>query len=290
MTASRLPRPLAPALLLWGLGAILVPLPALAQAGGGGAETEARAPEERRGAAPLPLVFLRGETLHYSGDFGVFGKVGTGTLAVRDPVCHEGRPAVRLDFSFQGRVMLMTIRDRTLSVVDLEHHHSLRYEKEERHPMGTREERVAIYPQARMWEPEGDVARALHAAHPLDELSFIYLARSVRLAEGEMREFDLHFDPARSPVRLRDRGMERVQVPAGTFETRVVEMEVRDPTRFGEAGRVVLNITDDQARIPVRIASAMPVVGSLVMVLESMERGGSPLRPGTLRCGAGASG
>jgi hypothetical protein len=279
---------IAPVLLLGGLGAMLVP-PEVGGPGGtaperAGGEVAATAPTALPDTAPA-LVFLRGETLHYAGDFGVFGKVGTGTLAVRNPECHEGRPVVRLDFSFQGRVMLMSIRDRTLSLVDLEHHHTLRYEKEERHPMGTRDERVAIYPGAGLWEPEGGVAKALHAPNPLDELSFIYLARSVRLSDGEMREFDLHFDAERSPVRLRDRGRERVRVPAGTFDTRVVEMEVRDPSRFGETGRVVLHLTDDQARVPVKITSAMPVVGQLVMVLESMERGGAPLGPGAVRCG-----
>ncbi len=269
------PFPIAPALLLGGVGALLwwAPLPV----GGAGL---APAPED-----PPALLLLRGEALHYTGDFGVFGKVGTGTLAVGEPSCFEGRPVVQLDFSFQGRVMLMRIRDRTSSVVDLEHHHALRYEKEEHHPMGGREERVRLYPGAGLWEAEGGVAKALHSPHPLDELSFIYLARAVRLEEGEMREFDLHFDAERSPVRLRDRGQERIRVPAGTFDTRVVEMEVKDPSRFGETGRVVLHLTDDAARVPVKITSAMPVVGSLVMVLESMERGGAPLGPGAVRCG-----
>jgi hypothetical protein len=185
----------------------------------------------------------------------------------------RGRPVVDLGFSFQGRVMLMSIRDRTRSVVDLEHHRALRYEKEERHPMGERTERVTIFPMAGAWEPDGDVSRALETSHPLDELSFIFLARGLDLGSGEMREFDRHFDPARSPVRMRDRGREEVRVPAGTFRTRVVEMEVKDPTRFGEAGRVVLHLTDDARRVPVKITTAMPVVGSLVLVLESMEAG-----------------
>lgn len=226
------------------------------------------------------LVLMPGEELQFQGDFGVFGKVGTGTMSVSTPRCHEGRSVVQLDFSFRGRVMLMSISDRTRSIVELEHARSLFYEKDERHPMGTRVERVTIMPEAGAWEPEGGVATALHTARPLDELSFLFLARGVELDQGEMREFDLHFDPERNPVRIRDRGRERVRVPAGTFDTRVVEMEVTDPSRFGEAGRVVLNLTDDAHRIPVRIRSAMPVVGSLVLVLESMRRGSGPARAG----------
>lgn len=141
---------------------------------------------------------------------------------------------------------------------------------------------VARGERAGAWEPEGEVARALLTPQPLDELSFLFLARGLELGPGEARDFDLHFDPERSPVRIRDRGREEIRVPAGTFATRVVEMDVRDPTRFGEAGRVVMHLTDDAHRIPVRIASAMPVVGSLVLVLEEAERGrplGSLARP-----------
>jgi hypothetical protein len=244
----------------------------------GEASAQSRAPNPSANGAPQMLL-MPGEQLHYQGDFGVFGKVGTGTMSVSTPRCHEGRAVVQLDFSFRGRVMLMSISDRTRSIVELEHGRSLFYEKDERHPMGTREERVMIMPEAGAWEPAGGVARRLHTDRPLDELSFLYLARSVQLAEGEMREFDRHFDPERNPVRLRDRGTARIRVPAGTFDTRVVEMEVTDPTRFGEAGRVVLHLTDDQARVPVKITSAMPVVGSLVLVLESMQPGSSSARP-----------
>jgi len=230
--------------------------------------------------------FTPGEELRYSGDFGVFGRVGRGQLSVSPLECLRDRPVHRLDFSFEGRVMLMSIRDRTQSWVLPGSLTSLRYHKEERHPLGTRVERVDIHPEDRRWVGEGGARGTFATPTPMDELSFLFLARSLDLDLGETMEFDLHFDPARSPVRIRDRGRERIQVPAGTFDTRVVEMEVRDESRFGETGRVVLNLTDDAARIPVRIASAMPVVGSLVLVLEARTVNPTPARPAN-PCGGG---
>jgi hypothetical protein len=215
-----------------------------------------------------PLRLRPSETLSYSGDFGVFGKVGTGVLSVSAPVCHQGRPALRLDFTFEGRVMRMNVRDHTRSWVELATGTTLEYRKEERQPMGTRTERVRIYPEQGWWEPAGGVVQALPAPDPLDELSFLFLARTLTLGVGEMQEFNRHFDPARNPVRIRDRGMERVRVPAGEFMARVVEMEVRDDSRFGGNGRIILHLSNDATRIPVRIATAMPVVGALVLVLE----------------------
>jgi hypothetical protein len=136
-----------------------------------------------------PLRLHPGETLRYSGDFGVFGKVGTGILSVSAPVCHQGRPALRLDFTFEGRVMRMGVRDHTRSWIDLETGSTLAYRKEERTPLGNQSERVRIYPERGWWEPEGGVVQALASPDPLDELSFLSLARNVTLELGEMQAF-----------------------------------------------------------------------------------------------------
>jgi len=232
----------------------------------------AAAPELSAQAGTSPngssLRLIHGEELHYSGDFGVFGKVGTGIMTVSAPHCEQSRAVVRLDFNFRGRIMLMGIRDETSSWVDATDNISLRYEKDERHPMGTRTERVDIHPERGWWEPEGGVVKALDSERPLDELSFLFLARSLELEPGESVEFARHFDAARNPVVMRDRGRSTVTVPAGRFAVRVLEMDVHDPTRFGDAGRVVLYLSDDADRIPVRIATAMPVVGEMVLVME----------------------
>jgi hypothetical protein len=214
------------------------------------------------------MLLVPGERLEYVGDFGVFGKVGSGVLSVSDLQCIRDRPALQLSFNFRGRVMLMGIRDETSSWVDPQTMHALRYEKEERHPMGGHRERVDIFPENGTWRDEAGATHALPTTTPLDELSFLFLARAVRLPDGEMLEISRHFDPERNPVRIRDRGRERIEVPAGTFDVRVLEMEVRDTTRFGGTGRITLHVTDDQDRIPVRIATAMPVVGALVLVLD----------------------
>ncbi len=242
-------------------------------------------PEARGASLSLPPMadtlaphLIHGEVLRYTGDFGVFGQVGTGILRTSHPECRDREALVRLDFSFQGRVMLMRIRDATTSWLEAGTLRTVEYRKEESHPMGSHTERVRMHLEQGWWEPEGGVVQALETPNPLDELSFLFLARAIELGQGESVEVNRHFDPARSPVRFRDRGVERVRVPAGTFEARVVEMEVHDPGRFGGQGRIVLHLTNDARRVPVRIATAMPVVGSLVLVLEERSVEGAPDR------------
>ena len=46
-------------------------------------------------------------------------------------------------------------------------------------------------------------------------------------------------------------------------------MRVRDSRRYKGEGVIRINLSDDSIRIPVRIESAMPVIGTAVMTLES---------------------
>jgi hypothetical protein len=60
-----------------------------------------------------------------------------------------------------------------------------------------------------------------------------------------------------------------ISTPAGRFETIAVEMRVRDSRRYRGEGVIRINLSDDAMRIPVRIESAMPVLGTAVMTLQS---------------------
>lgn len=61
---------------------------------------------------------------------------------------------------------------------------------------------------------------------------------------------------------------EPLATPAGAFRTVLVEMRVRDPRRYRGEGVIRINFTDDAERLPVRIESTMPMVGTAVLLLE----------------------
>jgi hypothetical protein len=67
-------------------------------------------------------------------------------------------------------------------------------------------------------------------------------------------------------VTLRAIRREITTVPAGEFATVVVEMYVRDE----RVSSMRFFLTDDEARIPVRIESSAPWVGSTRLLLESV--------------------
>lgn len=210
-----------------------------------------------------------GELLTYRAVSNRIGTFGTGTLRVDGPEEVRGDPALRLSFDFAGRVGLFRVSDRSRSWVDRGSFASLRYERVERSPLGSRREEVEIFPEEGRWEGDDGEGGATGSMNPLDELSFLYFLRSLPLNEGDEYAFDHHFDPDRNPVRLRVLGRETVEVPAGVFETIVVEMLVRGD----RVTAMRLHLTDDTQRIPVRIDSSAPLVGVTRLLLERAEVG-----------------
>jgi len=159
--------------------------------------------------------------------------------------------------------------DRTASWLDPHRMAALRFSKRERHPLSKHDERIELFPDERRWEGADGEHGASSTDAPLDELSFMYYLRTLPLEVNTTYRVERHFDAARNPTVLRVVGREPVRTADGTWRTLLVEMRVRDPRRYRGDGVIWLNVSDDACRLPVRIQSAMPVVGRAVLTLES---------------------
>lgn len=235
-----------------------------------GAQTPPAAPP----AAPVTrMPFAVGEELVYHAKLGRFGGTGHGRMWVSAVERVRERATWVLRFEMRGRVAGLRVEDETRSWFDPERMSTMRFVKHEHSPLAVFTESVEIQSDQRRWVASGD-SGAMSTDKPLDELSFIYFVRTLPLATGDDERFDRHFDAARNPTRVRVAGREIVVVPAGRFETIVVEMFVRDARRYrGGTGLVRLNLTDDARRIPVRIQSDMWRAGRTVLALESVTAG-----------------
>ena len=135
--------------------------------------------------------------------------------------------------------------------------------------LATRDEDVRMNGAARTWSAAAGGGGAMSTDAPLDELSFIYFVRTLRLADGDSYSLARHYDAARNPVRVRVVGRGVTVVPAGRFHTVQVEMRVRDPIRYQGEGVIRLHLTDDARRLLVRMESSIPRAGRMVLSLES---------------------
>lgn len=222
------------------------------------------------------VPFAVGEELVYRASSSRFGKLGTGTMRVTGPEEVQGRRAFVLGFDFDGRMGPAVIRDRTRSWFDSRAMTSVRYTKTERTPLGSRSEDVRMDLADRQWASARGEQGTIPTAAPLDELSFLFFLRTLPLEAGATYDLNRHFDTRRNPVQVRVLGRQRTAVPAGEFQTVAVEMRVRDPDRYrdGKEAVIRLYLTDDDRRIPVRIESSMPFVGSVTMALQSATQAG----------------
>jgi hypothetical protein len=229
------------------------PLPALAQP-----EAEAR-------------PFARGEELRYRVSIRPLGR-GSGSLRVDRAEPIRGEPVEQLEFAFHAKVGLFSVRHLSRSWLSSGRWAALRYEIHERSPLGKVEEEVELFPSEQRWKGLRAAGESA-TTRPLDELSYLYLLRTLPLSPGESYQLDRHYDPRRNPAVVRVLAREAITVPAGTFETIAVEFEVRDPSRCKGRAVLRLHLSDDARRLPVRIASSCPA--EMVLELQSLTPGSS---------------
>ena len=216
--------------------------------------------------------FAPGEACVYRGS-GPLGRMGSGTFAVD---ADAGSGGWLLRFDFRGRMGIVGVENHTRSWFDPAETASSRFTKMERSPVSTRRQDVRMDPRSRRWTGMQEDG-AMPTSAPLDELSFVYFLRTLRLADGDTYSFDRHYDTARNPVRVRVMGRGRVTVPAGELQAVQVEMRVRDAHHYDREGVILIHFTDDARRIPLRMESRIPLAGRVVLSLEAI----------TPTCGAG---
>lgn len=219
--------------------------------------------------------FDAGEALTYAVTLGRFGGSGTGHLRVEASDALRGEPVVLLRFDFESRVGPFHVKHHSRSWLSRQRLASLRYEVDEKTPVGTRRERVELLPETQRWKSEKGEGTS-PTAEPLDELSFLYALRTLPLAPGQVLELARHYDSQRNPVKVRVLRRESLSVPAGTFDTLLVEMVVSDPERYGGRGVLRLHFTDDARRWLVRIESKVPMAGELVLQLQALPQQSPP--------------
>ena len=94
---------------------------------------------------------------------------------------------------------------------------------------------------------------------PLDDASFIYFIRTVPLEIGRTYSFDRYFRPDKNPVRIKVLRRETVKVPAGTYQTIVVQPIIKSKGIFSENSKAEIWFSEDANRIMVQLKADLPV-------------------------------
>jgi uncharacterized protein DUF3108 len=224
----------------------------------------ARVPSE---TAALP--FSVGEKLTYEVHIGNGDRVGTAAMWVEGPVDVHGTSTYLLRFDSRIRIAFLSATSSSSSWFDPLRGSSLRFVKRERNPLTHNDESVDLYPDQKEWKSAKGDSGPSPSSTPLDELSFMYFIRTLPMTPGATYTFDRHFDAARNPTMVSVIRREVIPTPMGELRVILVEMRVRDPRHFKGEGVIRIHLTDDECRLPARIESTMPVLGTAVLTIAS---------------------
>lgn len=213
--------------------------------------------------------FSIGEKLTYEVRIANGNKVGSASMWVEGPEEIRGTSTYLLRFDSRIRVLLVPAVSRSSSWFDPVRRRSLRFLKHERNPLSREDESVDLFPDEKRWtSAEGDTGQSTTNS-PLDELSFMYFIRTLPMTPGTTYSFNRYFDTARNPTVVKVIRREVIPTPMGELHVIRVEMVVRDPRHYKGDGVIRIHLTDDACRLPARIESAMPVIGTAVLTIDS---------------------
>jgi len=200
-----------------------------------------------RGFGRLALVqdTMRGDTVLH------------GTLTVRG-----GIPGARFD-------------ERLETWMEREGLRSYRYIQRTRYPRFSRDRAREFFPDERRWtghtnnrQEEGE----LPTTRPLDELAFLFVARTLPLEIGTEIQLDDYWKPSGNPVRLQVLRREVVKVPAGTFTCIVVRPIIKTSGIFGEDGEAEVFFSEGPYRQLVMLKAKVSIA-TLTLRLEEFTPG-----------------
>lgn len=158
------------------------------------------------------------------------------------------------------------VRDTVVSLIDSRGIYPLRFDKR-LHEGSYRAHISAVYDQEKHTLATQDTLLSIEPfTH--DVLSAFYFIRTQTLAVGA--SFDLAAVSGKKKYNLRVlcHRREKVTVPAGEFQTLVVEPILKDDGLFKAKGKLIIWLTDDRKHMPVKMQSKIPV-GSIKAELVS---------------------
>jgi Protein of unknown function (DUF3108) len=235
-------------------------------------------------AASLPRLqprkvvpFDTGEKLTFDVRFGGL-KVGTGRMEVVGMQDVRGREAWHTRFTVKGGIPFYRVNDRMESWIDTRTFESLRFVQDLEEGRRDKERTFEIYPDLATYSENGANSTP-SVEDPLDDAAFMYFVRTISLEVGKTYDFNRYFRPDRNPVQIRVLRKETINVPAGRFQTVVIQPVIKSKGIFSEKGHAEMWLTDDPRRLLVQMKTDLSI-GSISLHLRGYVPGNVAMATG----------
>ncbi len=215
-----------------------------------------------------------GENLVFTVDYG-FYRAGTATMSiigmenVNGGLCYHIRTTAESN-DFISKIY--KVRDRVDSYIDMKGIFSRRFEKRLREGGYSSDEFVDLY-HDRLIALSTKQKRAFKEI-PLyvqDILSTLYYIRTFDLTAGKNETIEAYADGKVYPLKVIVHKKEKVETPAGKFMCILVEPMMKSEGIFRQKGRLLVWMTDDRYKIPVKMTSKV-AIGNIAVKLESYRK------------------
>ena len=209
------------------------------------------------------------------------GNIGTAYLAVTGIDTFRGDPAYRVVAEAHSNKtidLFYQVRDYFLTLIDMRGLYTRKFTKIQREG-STRRNREVIYNQEEGFKFDlvsGDTTEIVPEAQ--DELSIFYYFRTLDLKVGQGLLLENYVDKQGNPLKVAVLRKETVELPVGRFNCWVVQPYILSGGLFEHKGNLLIWITDDEHRIPVKVTSDLDF-GSVVVLLEAYRlKEGEPMK------------
>jgi hypothetical protein len=217
-------------------------------------------------------AFSYGEKLTFSVGYK-FITAGYATMQVSPkPVEVADRPTYEVKFDVKTTPSfdkIFKVRDRYATYLDADGIFPWRFEQSVREGDYSRDFSANIDQRkhvARTTEGAFEVSPFVH-----DILSAFYFTRTLdlkRMKKGQSFRLKNFYGKKAHDLRIRVLGRERVETKAGTFDCVIVEPLVVEGGLFKNEGRIMVYMTDDDRKMPVKVATKV-VIGTIDCELVS---------------------
>lgn len=209
-------------------------------------------------------AFGFGETLEYEVGYK-FIVAGTGGFRILpDPVYRHGRPCYDIRFrvqSLESLSRLYRVDDRYQTVLDVAGLFPWEFEQHVREGNYRRDfqakfdqvENIAVAGKVKKKKETYEVPEYVH-----DIVSAFYHVRAMDLSrkkKGDVFELKQFFDDTTYTLGVKILGRQEIKVKAGKFKCVVIEPLVVEGGLFESEGQILIWLTDDERKIPVKVAT-----------------------------------
>ena len=209
-------------------------------------------------------AFRSGEYCKFDVNYG-FITAGEAVLRVLDTVYHQ-RKCYYVEFTLNSKPFFNAfykVRDRYVTLIDVEGMFPWRFEQHIREG-GYKRDFFAEFDQVTHRATTTDKGFDI-PPYVQDIMSAFYFTRTVDFSNfhaGEKVHLQNFYKDSTYELDVKFKGKETVNVDAGKFRCIIVEPLVKEGGLFKSEGRILVWLTDDDRRLPVKVTAKI-VIGSV---------------------------